>query len=166
MRIRRIHILAAVVFVAVCCTPAGGPTRHDPAAACGLDGSGTGSAAAADDALVRGRRDAAPAAGRGGTAWGDVRLRTRLCGPRAPDAGRRSGGREPRDHAHPPGTLYGLSAVPVADGVGRRPARRGSRCRRAGQQPLLRRRRRRHPHDDRRIGPLRNTPHGRVCGQR
>ena len=29
MRVRRIHILAAVVFVAVCCTPAGGPARRD-----------------------------------------------------------------------------------------------------------------------------------------
>ena len=37
---------------------------------------------------------------------------------------------------------------------------------RAGQQPLLRRRRRRYPHDGGRTGPLRNTPYGRIRGQR
>ena len=40
MRIRRIHILAAVVFAAVCCTPAGGPARRTPSQTAGWTGPG------------------------------------------------------------------------------------------------------------------------------
>ena len=40
MRVRRIHILAAVVFVAVCCTPAGGPARRDWPQPAGWTGPG------------------------------------------------------------------------------------------------------------------------------
>ena len=40
MRMRRIHILAAVTFVAVCCTPAGGPARLAPPLPAGWSGTG------------------------------------------------------------------------------------------------------------------------------
>ena len=40
MRIRRTYLLAAVVFAAVCCTPAGGPARRTPSQPAGWTGPG------------------------------------------------------------------------------------------------------------------------------
>ena len=144
----------------------GRPCARRASASGRLVGTGTRAAAPADAVVFRRRRDAAHAAGRRRAPRRRLRLRTRFPDARAPHQGRRPGRGEPRNHPHAPQPLYGLSAFPVARGAGRRPARRRRGCRRAGQQPLLRQRRRRHPHERRGAGPLRNTPHGRVLGQR
>lgn len=52
--------------------------------------------------------------------------------PKAEVSCRRPGGREPRNDAHPHGSLHGLPLFPLARGAGRCPARRRGRRGRAG----------------------------------
>ena len=68
-------------------------------------------------AAVRGRRDAASAAGHGGPPRNGIRLPGGVCSPAPPLPCGRSGDREPRNDAHPHRPLYGLSLFPLSDAL-------------------------------------------------
>jgi len=133
--------------------------------AVGAEACPSAAQAGARAAAVRGRRDAASAAGHGGPPRNGVRLPGGVRSSAPPLPCGRSGDREPRNDAHPHRPLYGLSLFPLSGGAGRRTARRRGRCGRAGQQPLLRRRRRRGAYDRRGTSAVRHPAYGRIYGQ-